>query len=76
MLTISGPLVAGILTGSFVIELIFAIPGIGKYFVESVVNRDYPMILGMTLLYSVFLVTANLIGDLLYGVFDPRVRAG
>lgn len=76
VLTISGPLVAGILTGSFVIELIFAIPGIGKYFVESVVNRDYPMILGMTLLYSVFLVTANLIVDLLYGVFDPRVRAG
>jgi len=74
VLTYSGPLLAGILSGSFVIEILFAVPGIGKHLVQSVSNRDYPLILGLTLLYSVLLVVSNLIVDLLYSFFDPRIR--
>ncbi len=74
VLTYSGPLLAGILSGSFVIEVLFAVPGIGKHLVQSVTNRDYPLILGLTLLYSALLVLSNLIVDLLYSFFDPRIR--
>ena len=74
VLTYSGPLVAAILTGSFVIEIFFAIPGIGKHLVQSVTNRDYPFILALTLLYAALLVFSNLIVDLLYAFFDPRIR--
>jgi len=74
VLSLSGPLMAAILTGSFVIEQIFAIPGIAKHLVVSVTNRDYPLILGTTLLFSVMLVVANLITDLLMAVIDPRVK--
>lgn len=74
VLTFSGPLVAGILTGSFVVEQIFAIPGIGKHMVSSVSNRDYPLILGTTLLFSFVLVLCNLVVDLLYAYFDPRIK--
>lgn len=74
VLTLSGPLAANILTGSFVIELIFAIPGIAKHLVASVTNRDYPLILGTTLLFSLMLVIANLVTDLLVAVVDPRVK--
>lgn len=76
VLTYSGPMVAAILTGSFVIEIFFSIPGIGKYLVQGVTNRDYPLILALTLLYSAVLVIANLIVDLLYAYFDPRIRLG
>lgn len=75
VLSITGPLVAGLLSGSFIIEVIFAIPGIGKHLVQSVTNRDYPLVLGLTLLYSALLVFANLIVDLLYSVADPRIRS-
>jgi ABC-type dipeptide/oligopeptide/nickel transport system permease component len=74
ILSISGPLVAGLLSGSFIIEIIFAIPGIGKHLVQSVTNRDYPLILALTLVFSMMLVVANLVVDLLYGFVDPRVR--
>jgi oligopeptide transport system permease protein len=74
IITILGPVVAAVLTGTFVIESIFAIPGMGKYYVESVVNLDYTLILGMTVFYGIFLVTANLIVDILYGIVDPRIR--
>ncbi len=74
VLSLSGPLAAAILTGSFVIEQIFAIPGIAKHLVLSVSNRDYPLILGTTLLFSVMLVLANLATDLLMAVVDPRVK--
>ena len=74
VLTLSGPLAAAILTGSFVIEQIFAVPGIAKHLVLSVTNRDYPLILGTTLLFSVMLVVANLVTDLLIAVIDPRVK--
>nr|WP_317283312.1 ABC transporter permease [uncultured Sellimonas sp.] len=76
VMTILGPTVASVLTGTFVIESIFAIPGMGKYYVESVNNSDYSMVLGMTVFYGIFLVFCNLIVDILYGVADPRVRIG
>jgi oligopeptide transport system permease protein len=74
VLTLAGPLAAAVLTGSFVIEQIFAIPGIAKHLVQSVVNRDYPLILGTALLFSVLLVVANLITDVLMAMVDPRVK--
>lgn len=74
VLTFSGPLVAGVLSGSFIIEQIFAVPGMGKHLIQSVTNRDYPLIMAMTLLFSAMLVVANLIVDLLYSFFDPRIR--
>ena len=76
VMTVLGPTVASVLTGTFVIESIFAIPGMGKYYVESVSVNDYSMVLGMTVFYGIFLITANLIVDILYGIADPRVRIG
>ncbi|MDO4473234.1 MAG: ABC transporter permease [Eubacteriales bacterium] len=76
VMTVLGPTVASVLTGTFVIESIFVIPGMGKYYVESVTNNDYSMVLGMTVFYGIFLVTCNLIVDILYGIADPRVRIG
>ena len=74
VVTYLGPLTAGILTGGFVIEQIFTIPGMGKFFVESINNRDYPLIMGVTIFYSALLVLMNLIVDLLYGVIDRRIK--
>ena len=74
IVTYLGPLVAGILTGSFVIEKIFAIPGLGSEFVTTITNRDYTVILGVTIFYSAFLMICNLIVDLLYVVIDPRIK--
>ncbi len=74
IVTIIGPLTVGILTGSFVIEKIFSIPGIGKYFVESISNRDYPLIMGVTLFYSSLLIFVNFLVDLAYGIIDPRIQ--
>ncbi len=74
VLTISGPLIAGVLSGSFVVEVVFGIPGIGKHLIQSVTNRDYPLVLGLTLVFSAMLVISNLIVDLLYTVVDPRIK--
>lgn len=74
IITVLGPTVAAVLTGTFVIEAIFAIPGMGKYYVQGVQNLDYPVILGMTIFYGAFLVIANMVVDILYGVIDPRIR--
>ncbi len=76
VMTVLGPTVASVLTGTFVIEMIFVIPGMGSYYVDSITNNDYAMVLGMTVFYGFFLVTCNLIVDILYGVADPRVRIG
>jgi ABC-type dipeptide/oligopeptide/nickel transport system permease component len=65
---------AALVTGSFVVEYVFAIPGMGRFFITAVTDRDYPMIMGVTLVYSTLLVSANLIVDLLYSVIDPRVK--
>ncbi|MBM4260254.1 MAG: ABC transporter permease [Deltaproteobacteria bacterium] len=75
VLTVMGPLTAALLTGSFVVEYVFAIPGMGRFFITAVTDRDYPLIMGVTLVYTVLLVCANLLIDLLYGVVDPRIRA-
>ncbi|EPD51062.1 ABC transporter permease [Paenisporosarcina sp. FSL H8-0542] len=74
VVTIMGTMLAGILTGTFVIEKIFAIPGMGKYFVESINNRDYPVIMGTTVFYSTILVVMLFIVDLVYGFLDPRIK--
>lgn len=74
IITYLGPMVAGIFTGSFVVEHIFAIPGLGRYFVTSVFNRDYTVIMGLTIFYSVFLMAMNLLVDLSYALIDPRVK--
>ena len=74
VITILGPLFAALVTGTFVTELIFGIPGMGKYFVTSITNRDYPVIMGTILLYAIFLVIANLAVDLTYAYLDPRIR--
>lgn len=75
VLSLLGPLAAAFLTGSFVVETVFAIPGMGRVFVLSVMNRDYPLIMGTTLVYTVFLTVAILVGDLLSEAVDPRVRS-
>jgi oligopeptide transport system permease protein len=74
VVTVFGPLVAGLLTGTFVVEKIFAIPGMGKHFVTSISNRDYTTIMGITIFYALFLCVAVLVVDLLYGVIDPRIK--
>ena len=74
ILTILGPLVADLLTGSFFIETLFRVPGLGRYFTTSILNLDYPMIMGTTLLFAALLSIVNLIIDLLHAVVDPRVR--
>jgi ABC-type dipeptide/oligopeptide/nickel transport system permease component len=72
--TILGPLFAFLVTGTFVVEQIFAIPGMGKFFVTSVGNRDYPVVMGTILLYAFVLVLANLAVDVTYAFLDPRIR--
>lgn len=74
ILTLLGPILAGLIVGSFIIETIFAIPGIGREFVTAVVQRDYGMIMGTTIFYCIMILLANLIVDVLYGVADPRIR--
>ncbi len=74
VVTILGPLFAALVTGTFVVEQIFGINGMGKHFITSVGNRDYPLLLGATLIYAVLLVIANLLVDISYAWLDPRIR--
>jgi ABC-type dipeptide/oligopeptide/nickel transport system permease component len=74
LLTIIGPMFAAIGTGTFFVEAIFRVPGIGRYFVQSMLARDYPMIMAIVLLYGAFLAAMNLLVDILYGLADPRIR--
>lgn len=69
-----GPSTAGIITGSIVVEQIFNIPGIGRYFVEAAANRDYTLVMGVTLLYGFLIIFCNLLADIAYGLLDPKVR--
>lgn len=75
LLTIAGPMTASLMTGSLVIEQIYSIPGIGEQFTKSILVNDYPVIMGVTILYSILLVSIILVVDILYGVIDPRMRA-
>ncbi|MFC7686021.1 ABC transporter permease [Ureibacillus sp. GCM10028918] len=74
VITYLGPLTAGVVTGSFIIEQIFAIPGLGRHFVTSITNRDYTVIMGTTVFYSIILLFAVLVVDILYSVIDPRIK--
>ncbi|NJM42676.1 MAG: ABC transporter permease, partial [Anaerolineae bacterium] len=74
VVTILGPALAALVTGSIVMEAVFGIPGVGTDFVRSIGNRDYSLIMGTTLFYSVLIVLANLSVDVVYGVVDPRIR--
>lgn len=74
VLTVLGPQIASILTGSFVIEKIFNIAGMGQYFVISISNRDYPLIIGTTVFFAIFLIIMILVVDILYGIVDPRIN--
>ena len=74
VVTSMGPMIAGILTGSFVVEKVFAINGIGKYFISSITSRDYPLIMGTTIFFAVLLIACNYVVDLLYGIIDPRIK--
>lgn len=69
-----GPAIANIVTGSVIIEQIFSIPGIGRYFVQGAINRDYTLVLGVTILFGALVIMCNLIADLCYGLLDPKVR--
>ncbi|ESZ85403.1 MAG: ABC transporter [Blastomonas sp. CACIA14H2] len=70
-----GPAAAGLLTGAVVIETVFALPGLGRYFVQGALNRDYPLIMAVIMLYAALIIAFNLIADLLYGWLDPRSRS-
>jgi ABC-type dipeptide/oligopeptide/nickel transport system permease component len=74
VVTAAGPILGFLITGSFVIEQIFAIPGIGRYYVTAVTSRDYSVVMGLTVLLSIIVILANLVVDILYGVLDPRTR--
>ncbi len=74
VVTYLGPMIAGVLTGSLVIEQIFTIGGLGAEFVQSITNRDYPMIMGVTIFLAVFMVTMNLLTDIVYKLIDPRIN--
>jgi ABC-type dipeptide/oligopeptide/nickel transport system permease component len=76
VITVLGPAIAAITTGGFVVELIFAIPGLGRYFVEAVQQLDYTVIMGTTVFYGAFLVLMVLLVDIGYGLLDPRIRIG
>ena len=74
VVTYLGPATAFLLTGSMVIETVFQLPGIGRYFVQGALNRDYTLVMGVTIISAALIIFANLIVDVIYGVLDPRVR--
>ncbi len=71
-----GPALAAVMTGSLVVELIFNLPGVGRYFVQGALNRDYPLVMGVVIIYASFILLFNLLADLAYAALDPRVRKG
>lgn len=75
VLSYLGPAAAGVITGSVVIEQIFGVPGIGRYFVQAALNRDYTLVMGVVEFYGVLIILFNFVVDLLYGVLDPRMRS-
>jgi oligopeptide transport system permease protein len=74
VVTAAGPILGFLITGSFVIEQIFAIPGIGRYYVTAVTGRDYSVVMGLTVLLAMIVIIANMVVDILYGILDPRTR--
>jgi oligopeptide transport system permease protein len=76
IVTVGGVLLAEVVVGSFYVETVFSVPGIGRYFVTSVTNRDYPVLMGVTLLLASVVALVNLVVDVLYAYLDPRIRYG
>jgi oligopeptide transport system permease protein len=74
IVTVLGPLTAYIITGSFVVEFIYAIPGMGRFFITAVGNRDYDLIMGTTLVFAVLIIIANTVVDIIYLILDPRIQ--
>ena len=74
VVTYIGPMIAYLLTGGFVVETVFSIPGLGRYFIQSILNRDYPIIMGTTVFLAAFVIMMNLVVDILYKVIDPRIN--
>ena len=74
VVTYVGPMVAALLTGTFIIEKLFSIPGLGRYFVSAISDRDYSVTLGLTIFVGTMIVICNLIVDILYAIIDPRVK--
>jgi len=74
--TVLGPALAGLVTGSFIIEYVFSFPGMGQFFVQGVTARDYSMVMGVTLFYAILISCANLLVDVTYAVLDPRIKVG
>ena len=74
VVTLLGPIAASLITGSYIVETLFQIPGLGQYFITSVIDRDYPLVMGMTLVYGIVLILSNLLVDAAYGLIDPRIR--
>jgi oligopeptide transport system permease protein len=68
------PAVAGVMTGSIIIEQVFGLPGVGRYFVQGALSRDYPLVLGVVIVYATAVLVMNLIADLVYAALDPRLR--
>lgn len=76
VVSVMGPLIAGLVTGSFVVEFVFSVPGMGNFFITAVTNRDYPLIMGVTVVYATLIVLANIAVDMIYVWLDPRVSLG
>jgi len=76
VVTVIGPLTAMLVTGSFIVEKIYSVPGMGRYFITAVTNRDYPLVMGVTIVYAVLIVSMNFVVDLVYTFLDPRIRIG
>jgi ABC-type dipeptide/oligopeptide/nickel transport system permease component len=76
VITILGPALAGLITGTIIIENVFGVPGMGYLFIQSITARDYPVIMGTTLFYAFLVVIGNMVVDITYGLVDPRIRVG
>ena len=74
VITYAGPMIAYIVTGSLVVEQIFAVPGIGRAFVNSITGRDYTLIMGTTIVLAILVIVMNLVSDILYKIVDPRIE--
>ena len=74
MVSYLGPAIAGIVTGAVVVESIFQLPGMGRFFIQGAINRDYPLVLGIVIIFAAAVIVMNLIVDMLYGLLDPRVK--
>ncbi len=76
IITVISPSIAAVLTGSFVIETMFSIGGLGKYYIDSIIDRDYTMVLGVTIFYSAFLIFMMIVMDVTYALADPKIKLG